>query len=657
MDLSIIIVNYNVKDFLHHLLQSINAATRDIQAEVIIVDNASTDGSVEMLRREFSEVTLIASAKNLGFSRANNLGIEKSSGRYILLLNPDTLVGEDTFVTMIDFLDAHKDVGLAGCKLLNPDGTLQLGCRRGFPGPWVSFCKVTGLSSVFPESRLFARYNLTYLDENKSYEVDAISGAFMMIRKEVVENIGGLDEQFFMYGEDLDWCYRVQKAGHKVYYVHTTKIIHYKGESTKRSNIDETRVFYNAMRLFVRKHFSSYLIIEIILRFAISVRELLAFAAKWKLIFFSIFFDGLLFNTSLYVSARIFEAHTNWHGFLPEAKIIVYSVPALIQVLAGALAGVYNKERLQFLRPVFSVVTGFFILSSIVYFVKDFAYSRSIMLMTFTGAIILFVLWRLVAKVIFKIGNTFSDISPKRVFIIGTDAAAKKIAGLLRAKQTQYYSVIGFISKKNDEIGDTVDDLKVVGSLENLAKMIKEYTVDEIIFTAGSMPYADITEQVAILQKESVEFKIAGSNLDVLVGKKNVALMDDISLVDLTYNIAQPGNRIAKRSFDIIVSLFLLIALPFVTLTSRKLRNNSDFKKMSPLLRYSFSGSYSLVGPRPSTVEHAALGKPGVTGYWFTENEPEENYKKLDVFYGKNQSLWLDIEILTRTFLILVKGN
>ncbi|MBI2419175.1 MAG: glycosyltransferase, partial [Ignavibacteriales bacterium] len=488
MDLSIIIVNYNVKDFLHHLLQSINAAVRDISAEVIIVDNASTDGSVEMLRREFPGITLIASPENLGFSRANNAGIKKSKGRYILLLNPDTLIGEETFVTMIKFLDEHKEVGLAGCKLLNPDGTLQLACRRGFPGPWVSFCKVTGLSSIFPKSRLFAKYNLTYLDENQSHEVDAISGAFMMIRKEVVDEIGGLDEQFFMYGEDLDWCYRVQKAGHKVYYVHNTKIIHYKGESTKRSNIDETRVFYNAMRLFVRKHFSSYFVVELILRFAISIREVVAFASKWKLIFFSVLLDGFLFNIALYFSARIYETHAHWRGFLPEAKVIVYSVPAIVQVLSGILAGAYNKERLQVLRSVLSIAVSFFVLSSVIYFSKDFAYSRAVLLMTYTGALVLFLGWRIVAKLIFKIGNSFSGASPRKAFIVGTDDVARKIARQLKAKQTQYYSVIGFISKGNDEIGDTVDDLKVVGSLSNIAKMVKEHAADEIIFTVGSLP-------------------------------------------------------------------------------------------------------------------------------------------------------------------------
>src|SRR3989337_2517838 len=178
---------------------------------------------------------------------------------------------------MIKFFEQTPDAGMAGCKILNPDGTLQLACRRSFPGPWTSFTKVTGLSNLLRASRIFARYNLTYLDENKTYEVDAVSGSFMMIRKEVYEMVGGFDERFFMYGEDLDLCYRIQKSGYKVYYYPGTQIIHYKGESTKRSSLDETNIFYDAMHLFVKKHFSSFYLVEIILRSAIGFRKFFKF--------------------------------------------------------------------------------------------------------------------------------------------------------------------------------------------------------------------------------------------------------------------------------------------------------------------------------------------------------------------------------------------
>lgn len=200
MDLSVIIVNYNVKEFLQNLLHSIEKASANLSKEIIVVDNASDDGSVEVIREKFPYVNLIENKINVGFGKANNQGLAIAKGKYILFINPDCIVSEDTLDKMISFFGGHSDCALAGCKILNSDGTLQLACRRSFPGPWTSFTKVTGLSNLFPKSRIFARYNLTYLDENKTYEVDAVSGSFMMMRKTVYDNVGGFDEQFFMYG-------------------------------------------------------------------------------------------------------------------------------------------------------------------------------------------------------------------------------------------------------------------------------------------------------------------------------------------------------------------------------------------------------------------------------------------------------------------------
>jgi len=199
LDLSIIIVNYNVKEFLQNLLHSIEKASSKILKEIIIIDNASDDGSVEVIKDKFPTIKLIVNKTNVGFGSANNQGLTIAKGKYILFINPDCIVSEDTFDNMISFFESHPECGLAGCKILNSDGTLQLACRRSFPGPWTSFTKVTGLSNLFPASRIFARYNLTYLDENKTYEVDAVSGSFMMIRKEVYDKVGGFDEQFFMF--------------------------------------------------------------------------------------------------------------------------------------------------------------------------------------------------------------------------------------------------------------------------------------------------------------------------------------------------------------------------------------------------------------------------------------------------------------------------
>lgn len=370
MDLSIIIVNYNVKEFLQNLIHSIEKAAVNLTKEIIIIDNASDDGSVEFIKDKLPQVKLIANKTNLGFGKANNIGLKQATGKYLLLINPDTIVAEDTFEKMISFFESDKAVGLAGCKILNPDGTFQLACKRSFPGPWTSFTKVTGLSTLFPRSKIFARYNLTYLDENQTYEVDAISGSFMMMRKEVYEKVGGFDEQFFMYGEDLDLCYRIQKAGYKVFYVHSTQIIHYKGESTKRSSFDETRVFYNAMHLFVKKHLSSSFLVGLILRIAIALRSFIAFIAVRKLILAAVILDFLLFDLCLFTTEKIYLNISDWGGFPAFAIPIVYTIPAFIQILVSFAAGNYKKDRLSVSRTIISTLISLPILTSLTFSLK-----------------------------------------------------------------------------------------------------------------------------------------------------------------------------------------------------------------------------------------------------------------------------------------------
>ncbi|HCV41989.1 MAG TPA: glycosyl transferase family 2 [Bacteroidetes bacterium] len=302
MDLSVIIVNYNVRQFLENALTSILRAMEDVDGEVFVVDNASDDGSVEMVKAKFPKVILIENKENLGFARANNIALKQARGKYLLLINPDTVVQEDTLQVMLEFFGDTPDAGLAGCKILNPDGTFELGAHRSFPTPWVAFTKVFGLSALFPKSKLFGKYNLTYLSHDETYEVDAVSGSFMMITREAYERVGALDETFFMYGEDLDWCYRVAQVGYKVYYVHSTKIIHFKGESTRRSSIDEIKTFYAAMQIFVEKHLSSSFIVELLLTAGIFLRAGLAFVGRAGRLLGLAFVDFVLFYVALLVA-------------------------------------------------------------------------------------------------------------------------------------------------------------------------------------------------------------------------------------------------------------------------------------------------------------------------------------------------------------------
>ncbi|MGQ9798997.1 MAG: glycosyltransferase [Ignavibacterium sp.] len=653
IDLSIIIVNYNVKEFLKNLLHSIHKATQNLSIEIIVVDNASDDGSIEMIKEKFPDVILITNEKNLGFGKANNIGLKKARGKYILLINPDTLVAEDTFIKIIEFFEAHPEAGMAGCKILNPDGTLQLACRRSFPGPWTSFTKVTGLSNLFPKSKLFARYNLTYLDENQTYEVDAISGSFMMLRKEVYEKVGGFDEQFFMYGEDLDLCYRIQKAGYKIFYVHTTQIIHYKGESTKRSSLDETRVFYNAMHLFVKKHFASSLIVEVILRSAIALRSLFAFLGKKKLIIISVLLDFILFDLCVYISEEIYRTiKPSWLGFPDYAQWIIYTIPASLQIIAASFVGVYQKNKLSILKVILSILISFPILTSLTFFFKQFAFSRAAILIAYILVFISFLVWRIIFKLFFHKLLASEPDRQIRTLVIGTQKNAVQIASKLKHKKTELRNIVGLIGNSYKDVGNKIDSFEIIGTDQNINKVIRDYQVDEIIFSSEELSYNQMIQIISSLRKENIEFKVVGSDQDFVVGKTSVSILDDIPLFEINFNISDAKMRFVKNLFDFTLALLSLILIYPLIFFKYKIvsQPKTDFAEFVLKVPYVLSGKYSFVGPKEnSTTQNIFLGKKGLTGFWYYETEDKDEIEKLDFYYAKNQNIWMDIEIISKS--------
>lgn len=284
MELSVIIVNYNVREFIEQCLTSVQAAMINLneEGEIIVVDNNSTDGSIEFLQKKFTGVKYITNKENLGFAKACNQGIRISSGKYVLFLNPDTIVPGECFQTCFSFFVSHDEVGAVGVKMMNEKGRYLKESKRGFPSPTASFFKLFGLARLFPKSKLFARYYLGHLDANKNHEVDVVAGAFMMVPREILDKVGGFDESFFMYGEDIDLSYRIQKAGYKNYYLAETYIIHFKGKSSQQKNSDRTRIFYGAMDTFVKKHYANEKnpLFLLFIRAGIGVRKMMALAGN-----------------------------------------------------------------------------------------------------------------------------------------------------------------------------------------------------------------------------------------------------------------------------------------------------------------------------------------------------------------------------------------
>ena len=562
---------------------------------------------------------------------------------------------------MINFFDKTPDAGMAGCKVLNPDGSLQLACRRGFPGPWTSFTKLSGLSSLFPKSRIFARYNLTYLDENETYEVDAVSGSFMMIRREVYEKTGGFDPQFFMYGEDLDLCYRTQQAGYMVYYVHSTEIIHYKGESTKRSSLDETNVFYKAMHLFVKKHFTSSYLAGMLLQSAIIFRKLFAFGNLYSLIIIPLLADAVLFGFSTRIAEYIYS-NDHWIGFPVETKPYVYILPALFQTLVSLVTYTYRKNSLSILRMIISLVIGFVLLASITFFLKQFAFSRAVLLITYLAAFLLFISWRIVAKLFFKYG--LSDVARKsRTLLVGFGAVAGEITNKLKANVNSYHNIVGLIESSPEEYGKEYEDLEVLGTIVNLRKVVIDKNIDEVIFSADKIGYEQMFSAISDCQGTKVEFMVTGHELDFMVGKSIITMLDNMPFVKVQYNISSSIYRFSKWLLDKVLSVSMLILLyPLLLVTRYLFRIKGGFTEFVFSVPKVLIGKKSFIGPRKKSYHgELFLGKAGLTGLWFIEDvdeNSEEDELKLNLFYAKNMNVWMDLEILGNTLSkIFMKVN
>lgn len=665
MLVSVVIVNYNVRLFLEHALVSLQKAMEELEGEIIVVDNASDDGSAEMVRTKFPWVRLIVNGTNVGFAAANNIALHEARGRYLLLINPDTVVQEDTIKTMVNFFENNQTVGLAGCKILNPDGSLQLACRRSFPTPWIAFTKIVGLSVLFPLSRIFGRYNLTYLNPNETYEVDAVSGSFMFLRREVYEQVGGLDEQFFMYGEDLDWCYRIQQAGWKVYYVPTTQIIHYKGESAKRSNIDELKLFYDAMHVFVKKHMRRPSLNHVVIRLGIAMRSWLAFLSKIVKPIGMMMTDWILIVLSFGIGRYI---HLGRIFGLPEyAYPALLIVPSAVIITIMMFLEVYTRYQYSIQRTALSIVFGYVVISAMTFFFKEYAFSR--MMVVYSGLISLIALpgWRLLAG---YLSGREKGIFSRRTLIVGTEDTGYQVLRKLRNRIDNGYNVVGFIDTHGRRIGEKIAGVEILGSIDNIGKVIREQKITDVIFSTPTISYTEILSVISKSRERAVNFRLVPSSLEVIIGKASIDHLDNIPLVEIAYNIDRPMNKLTKRLFDVLVSAFLLIAVyPLAMMMGILRKHESPAAKNLSMVPKVLSGELSLVGQPlnlPASLLHSLngkspgvyLGKKGITGLVQLNQQGEltdEEIENYILYYAKNQSLILDLEILFKSLHMMWK--
>ena len=641
-DLSIVIVNYNVKYFLEQCLHAVRKASDGITSEVFVVDNNSVDGSCAMMREKFPYVHLIENDQNLGFSKANNQAIRLARGRYILLLNPDTVIEEDTLKKCLDYMEKNPDAGSLGVKMIDGKGNFLPESKRSFPTPRIAFYKMSGLAGLFPKSRVFSKYHLGYLDENQTHNVEVLPGAFMMLRRTVLDKVGLLDEDFFMYGEDIDISYRLIKAGFRNIYYPETTIIHYKGESTRKGSMNYVVTFYNAMIIFARKHFSrrmakSYIML---INLAIYLRAFLAITRRFLKNIAVPVLDSVFIYLGFYIIKPIWESYKfpGGGGYPAEYMLFVVPVYIIVWILSLFFSGAYDRPY-KLGSVIRGILAGTFIILVIYALLPEsLRFSRALLLIGGAWALLSGILIRLLAHISGIQGFELSTSRKKRIIIIGSAGEAERVESMLKNTEIRP-EVIGYVSTNPDSTD------RFLGNTSQLPEIIKINRIDEIIFCASDISAQSIISTMISLTDIRVNYKIAPPESLSIIGSNSINTAGDLYLIDFS-SITKSSNRRNKRMFDIFSSLVLLIIYP-VILFFLKERWNGLLNIFRVL-----SGSYTWVGYYP-LFKDASPGLPKVKKSILTPVDglknpdiPENTIELLNAGYAKNYSILTDARIL-----------
>jgi len=605
MKLSVIIVNYNVQHFLEQCLHSVRKASKNIAIEIFVVDNNSVDGSTAMVKQKFPEALLIENKKNTGFSFANNQAMRIAKGEYILLLNPDTVVEEDTFEKVVAFMDSHPDAGGLGVKMLDGKGNFLPESKRGLPTPAVAFYKIFGFSRLFPRSKTFGKYHLGFLDKDKTHEVDILSGAFMLMRKSVLDKVGLLDETFFMYGEDIDLSYRIILGGYKNYYFPETRIIHYKGESTKKSSVNYVFVFYKAMVIFANKHFSqnnaktfSFLInIAIYLRAAAAIFIRFIKSIAVPAFDFALIMGGLLLIKDYYEKNVKFLEGGSYSSALVNIAFPAY---ILIWMFTVYLSGGYDKP-VRLFRIIRGILVGTgIILIAYSLLPEAYRFSRALIILGMGWVVLSYLISRLAFHFAGLKSFNLNPDKTKRIAIIGKQEEFERVSGLLRQTSINT-SLLVFISA--DDNGNTHKDY--VGNINQIEEVIEIYKINEAIFCSRDISSQGIIDYMHTLVAADVDFKIAPPESLSIIGSNSIDTAGDLYIIDVN-SIGKPKNKRNKRLFDVLSSFILFLFFPIFILVQE---NKLGFLKNIFAVLFGFK---SWVGYGKDKHEHLPKLRPSV---------------------------------------------
>ena len=644
MVLSVIIVNYNVKYFLEYCLVSVVKAMKNIEGEIFVVDNNSSDGSKQFFCNKFPHINFTWNGGNEGFAKANNKALLKASGDYILFLNPDTIVAEDSLEKCIAFIKSKNNQIACGVKMIDGTGKFLKESKRAFPGPLTSLFKLSGLTALFPKSKIFSKYHLGFLDENSNHEVDVLAGAFMMVPKEIAKEVGGFDESFFMYGEDIDLSYRIQQAGFKNFYFAETSIIHFKGESTRKGSLNYVKMFYNAMSVFVKKHYGGAKagLFNLLIQIAIFLRAALAAISRvLKWVGLPVIDAGIIlmsFWMVKYFWSTFIKREVNYS---PNMLIIAFPAFTLLFLLSSYFAGLYDGNYRQSRLNRSTITAILILLAAYSLLPETLRFSRGILLFGSLAAFLLMILVRWLLLKWNVIESEAAGGEAEQTLIAGTQDEFNDVTSLLH-RAGLHERVLGRIDPEG-KVANTIV------SFDNIKNITAEYAVKEIIFCEGSLSFKKIIEVLPKLRPR-IRKKFFASGSDFMMGSAGQNAAGSYVSDDALYRLNKPLARRNKILSDVGVSLFFLVTFPFhLVLKSQPV---AFYKNVFAVLfqKKTWVG-YAIA---EQNLPHLRPGVLTTTGLPAELNTlPDNILRGGDAAYAKNFNVFNDIKTLWLNYKLL----
>ncbi|HVP57342.1 MAG TPA: glycosyltransferase [bacterium] len=640
-EVSVIIVSYDTKQFIGTCLRALAARTGDVTCEVIVLDNASRDGSAAMIEQEFPWVVLVKNPTNLGYAKAVNKGIRLAKGRYFLVLNPDVEVGDRSVASMVAFMERNRDVGIAGAKLLYPDGTLQMSCRTFYTLPIV-LLRRTPVGKLFPDARIVREHLMLDWDHNSEREVDWVLGACMMVRRSAYESVGGMDERFFLYLEDVDWCYRMNKHGWRVAYVPSAVMKHYHRRESARmvpdrklvSHLLSTFRFYDKWNPAVfglkRERRMLWLIATLVadlvlVNFAFIAAYYLRSAARGV-------FTKPLYGLGIYKGLMVFV-----------------NVVCLFSLV---YSGFYRRRRsTTFVRDLVGISRALLFSSLVImaatYLTRTVTYSRLIILIFWPLSALLVTFGRAVGRLVHAgMRQGFFDL--RRTLIVGEDSDAVDLKSKLVASRRAEYDFVGYVGPAGREVGPELRP--ALGDTRDISRIVTEHRIGDVFVCDKRLSRAEVGSTVVAARRAGAEVKVVSEVTDILIHGSQLEDIEGVPFVVFPPASLSGARLVTKRVSDLVLSI-LGIALaaavsPLVAVyQTLTYRNYAALGRVFKCLGLVIAGQSSLAGPsRPISGERL---KPGVISPGETaENATGEDRDRIDIYYIQNWSLSYDLELV-----------